>query len=297
MIRGASISYLSSDISRSMHSVELDVGSLYEQKHLSKEADTCMKFKSRHHEFTNLASLDDVVTNSGLSSDALEELKSNSHKQTMARLELELKQRQEMKNQLDTERASLASRKDKILEKDGKLKKVDNQLLKLLEVTGPICDTFGIDTDKIIAVNSQAAHLKSTKLSYLFKQISQQVNDKDFKCLKSPKVESSKSADEEWAFSLNSSIEGKLTDFCMKFKHEDPVDTTSPVQVCCNQPYIAACLFQEAEKYGFVDGESPAEADKTTVRSKILVWLRNVVIFEDFQNHFRPKNKIFKIAQ
>jgi len=237
---------------------------IYEQKHLSKEADTCMKFKSRHHEFTNLASLNDVVKSSGLSSDALEELNSNPHKQTMARLELELKQRQDMKNQLDTERASLASRKDKILEKDGKLKKVDNQLLKLLEVTGPICDTFGIETDKIIAVNSQAAHLKSTKLSYLFKQISQQVNDKDFKCLKSPKVESSKSADEDWAFSLNSSIEGKLTDFCMKFKHEDPVDTTSPVQVCCNQPYIAACLFQEAEKYGFVDGESPEEADKSS---------------------------------
>ena len=32
------------------------------------------------------------------------------------------------------------------------------------------------------------------------------------------------------------------------------------------------------------------------MRSKILVRLRDLVIFGDFQNNFRPKNEIFKIA-
>merc|ERR1711972_955105 len=68
---------------------------IYEQKHLSKEADTCLKFKSRHRDFSDLVSLDDVIKNSGLSIEAIEELKLDQHKGTVARLELELKQRQE----------------------------------------------------------------------------------------------------------------------------------------------------------------------------------------------------------
>ena len=39
------------------------------------------------------------------------------------------------------------------------------------------------------------------------------------------------------------------------------------------------------------------ESKLPTVRSKILVPLRNLVIFGDFQNDLRPKIEIFKIAQ
>ena len=36
------------------------------------------------------------------------------------------------------------------------------------------------------------------------------------------------------------------------------------------------------------------EKIQTTVRSKMLVRLRNLVIFGDFQNNFRPKNRNFQ---
>jgi len=226
---------------------------LYEQKHLSREADACLQFKSRHHKFNELATKKDVKTHGGLTSDAFAELAADPHKMTMARLEVELKQRQNRQTQLETEKSALDERRQTILEQDQQLGKVDQQLSKILALTAPICDTFGIDTDRIININTKAAKL-STQLSHLFKQLSQQLENADFKCIENPKLDIFEETVPSEGFTLSLNIKGKTsTAFTMKFKQETP---DSPILVSCSQPHIAACLFQEAERYGYCESST-----------------------------------------
>jgi len=232
---------------------------IYEQRHLAMEADTNLKFKSRHHNFQHVASAEDVIQQAGYSDSAINDMRAEPHKMTLARLELELKKRKEARLQLEDQRKEIRDRQQAVAKKDDTLKNADKQLEVILSHTAGLCDVFDISIDRVQHINKESKNL-SPALAHLFKQISQQTRDQ-YKYLEKIKI----STEGEQIF-ITASVQGE--EFFMKFQQ----NSANEISVACSVPHIASSLFKETEIYGY------EEALETASKTKFVKyhWCQNI---------------------
>jgi len=243
---------------------------IYEQKHLFMAANSCLQFKSRHCNFDSLATPQDVYA------DQIENknLPENSHAMTIARLELELKNRQNFDKKLSRNEHNLEEKKKLIDLKEKKIQNAESQLDKIIQVADPLCSTFGLDINFVQKVNKTASKCDKN-LAHLYKQVASSIEDAEFEFIKEVKVGVEENGQ---VVCISGQVPFKNKAFFMKFKvFNDGTDKdqmagnfnstksrrlgislsqnyVKPViKVSSSLPFITGSLFLESEKYGLID--------------------------------------------